>query len=114
MGERHEAIDFCKSVLRQPSKTLTGLQTQAYLTILVGCIDDKADLEGQIKKAKKLWYRIKSKHDNAYGVSGETREISKNNTDKKWKGVMDSLDDTEVHFKEEIKVCDDCLAHMLP
>lgn len=105
VGELQEAVDFCKSILRQPTKSLTGLQTQAYLTILVACIDQNVDQEVQIKKARALWHRVKTKNDNAYGVSSEDREILKKNTEKQGKGVIDSLvDDTEEYFKEQINV----------
>lgn len=109
VGELQEAIDFCKSVLRQPAKTLTGLQTQAYLTVLIACIDESVDHEVQIKKARALWHRIKAKNDNSHGVSREAREISKRNTEMQWKGVMDSMDDTEEYFKQQINVSDNCL-----
>lgn len=74
------------------------------MTILVGYIDEKLDKDVQMKKARKIWYRIKGEHDNAYGIPGSVREVSKKNTDMKWKGVMDSLDETELHYMEEIKV----------
>lgn len=43
-------------------------------------------------------------HDNAYGISAEEREKSMRNTEKNWRVVMESLDETEAQFKEEIQV----------
>jgi len=109
LGEIGEAIEYCNSILRQPAKSLTDLTTRAYLTVLIACIDEKSDNGTQLKKARKLWQRIKKEHDNARSISSEAREISKKDTDMTWQGIMDSLDETEEYFKEQIDVSYICL-----
>lgn len=102
VGEWHEAVDFCNSVIRQPCKTLDGLQTQAYLTVLVAVIDKDVDKTAQLKKARKLWLRVKGKPGHNRASPSELGEVSRRRTQMKWEDVMETLDDTEAYFKDQI------------
>lgn len=103
VGEWDEATEFCNSVLRQPCKTIDGIQTQAYLTVLVAAIDKDVDKDAQLKKARKLWLRLKGWPVNSRATSGELQEISKKSTQMKWNEVMGELDETEAYFDDKIK-----------